>query len=64
MILREKYIESETDRLERTTREAIDRIMLNPGVASPEYEAKYNAIMDNYRLRWNDIQSLKKTTYD
>lgn len=64
MLLREAYIESESDRLERTTREAIDRIMINPGVASPEYEAKYNAIMDNYRIRWQMIQELKTPTYD
>lgn len=57
-------MESEIDRLETSTKEAVDRIMINPGVASPEYEAKYNSIMDNYRLRWQSIQSLKKSPYD
>jgi hypothetical protein len=64
MKLREIYVESELQILERETKEAIDRIMMNPGVKSPEYEPKYLAIMDNYRLRWQVLQSLKPSLYD
>lgn len=60
MLLREAYIETESMALERQTKEAIDRIMVNPGITSPDYEDKFNTIMDNYRLRWQAIQSLNK----
>lgn len=60
MKLREAYIETESERLERETREAIAKIMINPWVQSPEYEPKYLTIMDNYRLRWLNLQELKK----
>lgn len=64
MKLREAYVNIELEILERETKKAIDRIMIDPGVQSPEYEPKYLAIMDNYRLRWQALQSLKPLPYD
>jgi len=64
MKLREAYVNTELEILERETKKAIDRIMITLGVQSPEYEPRYLAIMDNYRLRWHAIQSLKNPTYD
>lgn len=67
MFLMEKYVEyvdSRLDILERETKAAIDRIMINPGVQSPDYEAKYLAIMDNYNLRWQAIQNMKPSHYE
>ena len=59
MKLREAYIETETERIECQTKEAIRKLQIIPGVESPEYESKYEAIMDNYRLRLAAIESLK-----
>ena len=64
MELREAYCNTEIDLLERETKKAIERIMITPGVQSPEYIPKFNAIMDNYRLRYAALQALKPTPYD
>ena len=59
MRLREAYIETESSLLEKRTEEAIRKIQISPGIQSPEYEEKYEAIMQEYRLRVEAIRILK-----
>ncbi len=64
MKLREAYCDTELDRLERETKKAIERIMTNPGVQSPEYIPRFNSIMDHYRLTYAALIALKPNPYD
>lgn len=59
MRLREVYVDTESAILERNTKKAIDRIMIDPGVQRPDYEEKYEAIMQSYRLRAEEVRLLK-----
>lgn len=59
MRLREAFIDTESAILERSTKKAIDRIMIDPGIQSPDYEGKYKAIMQSYRLRAEELRLLK-----
>lgn len=58
MKLREAFVETESYLVEKHTREAIARIMIIPGVQSPDYEEKYEAIMQRYRLRVEELRKL------
>lgn len=60
MLLRQVYIETERDLLEKRTAEAIRKIQISPGIQSPEYQDKYESIMQNYRLRVEILTNLKK----
>lgn len=59
MQLREAFVQTESEILERRTKKAIDRIMIDPGVQSPDYEEKYESIMQSYRLRAEELRLLK-----
>lgn len=59
-ILRQVYIETERDRIERETKHRIERLQIKIGVQNLEYEERYEAIMQDYRLRVQALMSLSK----
>lgn len=59
MQLREAFVDTESSILERITKKAIDRIMIDLGIQSPDYEKKYEGIMQSYRLRAEELRLLK-----
>lgn len=58
MELRQKYCACERERLEQETKNKIARIMIVPGIDSPRYEETYEAIMQEYRLRVENLRVL------
>lgn len=58
MELRKAYIMTERDLIEKQTDEAIRKLQIIPWVQSPDYEEKYEAIMQKYRLRVEELRVL------
>ena len=58
MMLRQVYIDTEKNRIEKDTKARIDKLMINPGQESPEYEERYESIMQDYRLRMQALLPL------
>jgi len=59
-ILRHVYIETEMDRIEKETKYRIERLQIKLRVDHPEYEEKYESIIQDYELRVQSLMSLSK----
>lgn len=59
-LLREVYIRTERDIIEQETAKKIERLQIKLWVQHPEYEEKYEAIMQDYELRVQALISLSK----
>lgn len=59
-LLRQAYIETERDRMERETKHRIERLQIKLRVDHPDYEENYEAIIQDYELRVQALMSLSK----
>jgi hypothetical protein len=60
MLLREVYIRTERDIIEKETKNRIERLQIKLRVDHPEYEERYESIMQDYELRVQALMSLSK----
>jgi len=60
MLLREVYIQTERDIIEKETKNRIERLQIKLRVDHPEYEERYESIMQDYELRVQALMSLSK----
>ena len=58
MELLKAFQESEIDRVEKETKRKIERLQIKLWVQHPEYEERYNSIMQDYELEVQRILNI------